>query len=165
MASAAEKIDTTTLTEGQPAPDFTLPTDTGSVCLSDYQGKKNVLVYFYPKDDTPGCTCQAKAARDLKTEFDAADTVVIGISKDDAKSHAKFRTKYELTHELGVDADASVCAAYGAWGEKNMYGKKYMGIMRNCYLIDKKGTLVKQWRNVKANGSLEAALKEAQNLA
>lgn len=102
---------------------------------------------------------------DLKVEFDAADTVVIGISKDDAKSHGKFRAKYELTHELGVDADGETCAAYGAWGEKNMYGKKYMGIMRNCYLIDKQGKLVRQWRNVKANGSLETALKAAQELA
>jgi peroxiredoxin Q/BCP len=164
MSSAAEKIETTSLREGAAAPDFTLPTDDGSITLSSLRGK-NVVVYFYPKDDTPGCTKQACAARDLKAEFDKANTVVIGISKDDAKSHGKFRSKFGLLHIMASDADTAVCQAFGAWGEKSMYGKKYMGIMRNAYLIDKAGVLVKQWRNVKPEGSLEAALEAAQKLA
>lgn len=163
MPSTAEKMEAR-LREGNAVPDFTLPTDQGSVSLSDFRGKQNVVVYFYPKDDTPGCTCQAKAARDLKSDFEAANTAVIGISKDDAKSHAKFRDKYALTHIMACDEDGSVCQDYGAWGEKNMYGKKYMGIERNCYLIDRDGTLVKQWRNVKADGSMEAVLEEAKKL-
>jgi peroxiredoxin Q/BCP len=165
MTAAAKKLDTNTLAEGQQAPDFTLPTDEGSVTLSSFKGKSNVVVYFYPKDDTPGCTKQACAARDLAADFKKANTVVIGISKDSETSHGKFRTKYQLSHILGSDADGKVCEAFGAWGEKSMYGKKYMGIMRNCYLIDKKGTLVKQWKSVKPEGSLEAALAEAKKLA
>lgn len=155
----------TTLTEGKPAPDFTLPTDEGSVTLSDYKGKSNVVIYFYPKDDTPGCTKQACAVRDLAADFKKANTTVIGISKDNEKSHGKFRTKFQLNHILGSDTEGKVCEAYGAWGEKSMYGKKYMGIMRNCYLVGKDGTLVKQWKSVKPEGSLEAALEEAKKLA
>lgn len=153
-----------TLTEGQPAPDFTLPTDDGSVSLAQFRGKKNVLIYFYPKDDTPGCTKQACAARDLAAEFAAADTVVIGISKDSAASHAKFRSKYTLTHFMGSDEDGAVCTAYGAWGEKMNYGKTFMGLIRSVFLIDKQGTLVKQWRNVKSDGSIARALEAAQGL-
>lgn len=163
MDSTAEKMEAS-LREGDAAPDFTLPTDTGSISLSDFKGDKNVVVYFYPKDDTPGCTCQAKAARDEHEHFRTANTVVVGISKDDAKSHAKFRQKYGLQHILACDTEGEICQAYGAWGEKNMYGKKYMGIQRNVYLIDKAGKLVKQWRNVKADGSIEAALDEARKL-
>lgn len=163
--TAAKKMEPSTVREGAPAPDFTLPTDEGSMTLSDYRGKSNVVIYFYPKDDTPGCTKQACAARDLAADFKKANTVVIGISKDSAASHGKFRTKFQLSHILGSDADGTVCAAYGAWGEKSMYGKKYMGIMRNCYLIDKKGNLVKQWKSVKPEGSLEAALEEAKKLS
>lgn len=165
MTAAATKTETTVLREGHLAPNFTLPTDEGSVTLADYKGKSNVVIYFYPKDDTPGCTKQACAARDLAADFKKANTVVIGISKDSAASHGKFRNKFQLSHILGSDADGAVCAAYGAWGEKSMYGKKYMGIMRNCYLIDKQGTLVKQWSSVKPEGSLEAALEAAKKLA
>lgn len=165
MTAAIKKIETILLREGDTAPDFTLPTDEGSVTLSNFTGKSNVVIYFYPKDDTPGCTKQACAARDLAADFKKANTVVIGISKDSAASHGKFRNKFQLSHILGSDADGSVCAAYGAWGEKSMYGKKYMGIMRNCYLIGKNGKLVKQWSSVKPEGSLEAALEEAKKLA
>ena len=164
-SAAAKKSTAPMLTEGKVAPDFTLPTDDGSVTLSAFAGKNNVVIYFYPKDDTPGCTKQACAVRDLSSEFKKANTVVIGISKDSAASHGKFRSKFQLSHILGSDADGAVCEAYGAWGEKSMYGKKYMGIMRNCYLIDKHGVLVKQWHNVKPEGSLEAALDEAKKLA
>lgn len=165
MATAAKKQEPAVLTEGEYAPDFTLPTDEGSVRLSDFKGKQNVVIYFYPKDDTPGCTKQACAVRDLAADFKKANTAVIGISKDSEASHSKFRNKFQLSHILGSDVEGEVCAAYGAWGEKNMYGKKYMGIMRNCYLIDKQGKLVKQWKNVKPEGSLEAALEEAKTLA
>lgn len=164
-AAAKKQASPAALTEGDAAPDFTLPTDEGSVSLSEFKGKKNVVIYFYPKDDTPGCTKQACAARDLAADFKKADTVVVGISKDSEASHGKFRNKFQLSHILGSDAEGEVCAAYGAWGEKSMYGKKYMGIMRNCYLIDKKGMLVKQWKSVKPEGSLEAALAEAKKLA
>lgn len=165
MTATAKKLDTNVLKEGDSAPAFTLPTDDGNVSLSQFKGKKNVLVYFYPKDDTPGCTKQACAARDLKTDFDKADTVVIGISKDSAASHGKFRSKYSLTHVLGSDEDGSVCEAYGAWGEKMNYGKKYMGLIRSAFLVDKQGKLVKQWLNVKAEGSIERALEEAKKLS
>lgn len=163
MAQAAQKIENG-LTEGELAPDFTLPTDKGDVCLSDYRGKKNVLVYFYPKDDTPGCTKQACAARDNAKDFEAADTVVVGISKDSAESHEKFRSKYTLSHILASDAEGEVCETYGAWGEKSNYGKKYMGLIRSAFLIDKQGKLVKSWRNVKAEGSIERALEIAKTL-
>lgn len=164
MPATATKHHTSALTEGMPAPDFTLPTDNGDVSLASFKGKSNVVIYFYPKDDTPGCTKQACAVRDLAADFKKANTVVIGISKDSAASHGKFRNKFQLSHILGSDVDGAVCEAYGAWGEKSMYGKKYMGIMRNCYLIGKDGTLVKQWKNVKPEGSLEAALEEAKKL-
>lgn len=165
MANAAQAITPQNVAEGDSAPDFTLPTDNGSLCLSDYRGKKNVLVFFYPKDDTPGCTKQACAVRDLQAEFDAADTVVIGISKDSEASHGKFRSKYSLTHFIATDADNEVAAAYGAWGEKMNYGKKYMGLIRSMFLVDKNGTLVRCWRNVKADGSIERALEAAKKLA
>lgn len=165
MATAAKKIQPTGLSDGDAAPDFTLPTDEGKVSLSDYRGKKNVLVYFYPKDDTPGCTKQACAARDNAKEFAAANTVVIGISKDSAASHAKFRTKYQLSHILGADESGDVCVAYGAWGEKMNYGKTYLGMIRSAFLIDKQGKLVKAWRNVKSEGSIERALELAKTLA
>lgn len=164
MTASAEKTSTTALHEGDTAPSFTLPTSDGSVSLEQFEGKQNVLLYFYPKDDTPGCTIQAKAARDLKPEFTKADTVVIGISKDDVASHAKFCSKYELTHILASDAGSDVCERYGMWGEKNMYGKKYMGILRGMVLIDKHSTIAKYWAKVSPEGSLETALKAAQGL-
>lgn len=164
MATAAKKTSTHRIHEGDKAPDFTLPIAGGEVGLAQFKGKKNVLVYFYPKDDTPGCTIQAKDARDLKPEFDKANTVVIGISKDDVKSHEKFCNKFSLTHILASDEDTAVAQAYGAWGEKNMYGKKYMGIVRSSFLIDTQGMIVKAWAKVSPEGSMEAALKAAQAL-
>lgn len=163
MATAAKK-ETASLHEGDVAPDFKLPTDEGTFCLSDFKGKKNVLVYFYPKDDTPGCTTQACDIRDLKKEFDKVNAVVIGISKDDVTSHGKFRVKHKLVHTLGADEDGSVCEAYGAWGEKNNYGKKYMGIIRSSFLVDKNGKIAKAWPNVKAEGSMDKALEAAKAL-
>ncbi|OYW14340.1 MAG: thioredoxin-dependent thiol peroxidase [Rhodospirillales bacterium 12-54-5] len=164
MPSTAKKSAPALVNEGDVAPDFTLPTPEGSVTLSQFKGKKNVLVYFYPKDDTPGCTVQAKDARDLKPEFDKANTVIIGISKDDVKSHEKFCSKFSLNHIMASDEDTAVCQAYGAWGEKNMYGKKYMGIVRSSFLVDKKGIVAKAWHKVSPDGSMETALKAAQAL-
>ena len=131
--------------------------------LSAYKGKKIVL-YFYPKDDTPGCTTEAKDFRDLSKEFAKAGTVVIGVSKDDLKSHEKFCQKFDLDFALATDADGSVCEAYGVWGEKNMYGKKYMGIERATFLIDRDGKLAQIWRKVSVTGHVKEVLEAAKTL-
>lgn len=149
---------------GAQAPDFTLTDDTGGTLrLADLKGRKIVL-YFYPKDDTPGCTKEAIGFSCLKDQFEAANTVVIGVSKDTTASHAKFRTKHDLTIALGSDPDGTVIQAYGAWVEKSMYGKKYMGIDRATFLIDGHGTIAQAWRSVKVPGHAEAVLKAAQAL-
>src|SRR6201996_2278984 len=125
--SAAAKTSVSPLNVGEHAPEFTLPTDNGgSVSLKALQGK-NVVLYFYPKDDTPGCTVEAKDFRDLKADFDKNATEIIGMSRDDVKSHDKFKEKFCLPFTLASDEDGSTCMAYGVWVEKSMYGKKYMG--------------------------------------
>ncbi len=127
----------TRLSVGDMAPDFTLPSDSGgSIRLSALKGKK-VVVYFYPKDDTPGCTVEAKDFRDAIDAFRKADTEVIGMSKDSVKSHDKFKEKYALPFGLASDEGGSTCEDYGVWVEKSMFGKKYMGIERTTFLIDK----------------------------
>lgn len=149
---------------GDTAPPFDLPTDTGAnVSLVGLAGKK-VVLYFYPRDDTPGCTTEAIAFTASKADFAAADTVVIGVSKDTVAAHAKFRKKHDLDVELGADPDGSVIEAYGAWVEKSMYGKKYMGIDRATFLIDRDGKLAAAWRKVKVPGHAAAVLKAAQEL-
>lgn len=161
----SEIPSTTALKEGDMAPDFKLPCDTGeTACLSDLRGKKNVLVYFYPKDDTPGCTCQAKGFTEDKDLFAKVDTVVVGVSKDDLKSHGKFRQKFDLTHLLASDKESDMCERYGVWKEKSMYGKTYMGIERTSFLIDKQGRIAKIWPKVKAQGHARDALEAAQEL-
>lgn len=141
-------LKTSPLTEGNAAPSFTLPTDEGnSLSLQDLQGKK-VVLYFYPKDDTPGCTKEAKDFAEHQEEFTAHNTIILGISKDDSKSHQKFKTKYCLPFTLLSDTEGSACLAYGVWVEKSMYGKKYMGIERSTFLIDETGILQKIWRKV-----------------
>ena len=151
-------------TLGKPAPNFTLPTDgDGEVTLSKLKGKK-VIVYFYPKDDTPGCTKEACGFRDNLPDFSAVDAEIIGISKDSVKKHDKFKAKYELPFTLAADEDGAVCEAYGSWVEKSMYGKKYMGIDRSTFLIDEKGVLRAEWRKVKVPGHVEEVLKAAQDL-
>jgi len=148
---------------GDTAPAFDLPTDTGAnVSLAGLAGKK-VVLYFYPKDDTPGCTTEAIAFTGLKADFAAADTVVIGVSKDSVAAHAEFRKKHDLGVELAADADGSVVEAYGAWVEKSMYGKKYMGIDRATFLIGRDGKLAAVWRKVKVPGHAAAVLKAAQD--
>jgi peroxiredoxin Q/BCP len=136
--------------KGSKAPDFTLPADDGSqVKLSDLRGKK-VLIYFYPKDDTPGCTTQACDLRDRMRQLQAEDTVVLGISPDSVKSHQKFKKKYELNFPLLADEDHKVAEKYGAWGERNLYGIKTTGMIRSSFLIDEEGRIVEAWRKVKA---------------
>ncbi|HCR85543.1 MAG TPA: thioredoxin-dependent thiol peroxidase [Alphaproteobacteria bacterium] len=153
------------LTEGKFAPDFVLDTDgSGTFTLSSFRGNKNVVLYFYPKDDTPGCTIEAKDFADNQKNFDKAGTVIIGVSKDDIKSHNKFKEKYCLPFTLGSDANSTVCEAYGVWVEKNMYGKKYMGVQRDTFLIDKTGKIRKIWRKVKVEGHVNEVLSAAKNL-
>ena len=149
---------------GAPAPAFSLPTDTSeTVSLSDLAGKA-VVLFFYPKDDTSGCTKEAVAFSRLKPAFDAANCVVIGISRDSVKSHAKFRAKHDLTVLLAADEDTAVTAAYGAWVEKSMYGRKYMGTERSTFLIGSDGIIKQVWRKVKVPGHAEAVLAAAQAL-
>ena len=136
--------------KGSKAPDFTLPADDGSqVTLSDLRGKK-VLIYFYPKDDTPGCTTQARDLRDRMPDLEAEGAVVLGISPDSVKSHQKFKKKYGLNFPLLADEDHKVAEEYGAWGERNLYGIKTTGIIRSSFLIDEQGRITEEWRRVKA---------------
>ncbi|MDO8608746.1 MAG: peroxiredoxin [Phaeospirillum sp.] len=148
---------------GQPAPDFTMDCDDGKVCLADYRGKALVL-YFYPKDDTSGCTSEAKAFRDAIDAYRAAGVEILGVSKDSAASHAKFRAKHELPFRLGSDPDGAVCEAYGVWKKKSMYGREYMGIERSTFLIDRDGVLRTEWRKVKVTGHADAVLAAAKAL-
>lgn len=143
---------------GQPAPDFTLPRDGGgTVTLSDFYPKK-VVLYFYPRDDTSGCTLEAIDFTHLAKEFDAAGAVVIGVSKDTVAKHDKFIAKHELGVMLVSDADSDLCERYGTWVEKNMYGKKHMGIERATFLIGGDGTVLQEWRKVKVKDHAQAVL-------
>ena len=149
---------------GDKAPSFTLPTDGGGkVSLKDFKGKP-VVLYFYPKDDTSGCTAEACAFRDQLPDFSKLKTAVIGISRDSTVSHDKFKTKYRLPFPLASDEDGKVCEAYGVWAEKSMYGRKYMGIERSTFLIDGNGILCAVWRKVKVPGHVEAVLETAKAL-
>ena len=144
---------------GKAAPDFELPSDSGSkVKLSDFRGKR-VILYFYPKDDTPGCTTQACGFRDAYPQIEEKNAVVIGISPDGAKSHQKFKTKHNLPFILLSDEDHRVAEAYGAWGEKSMYGRKYMGILRSHFVVDEKGKLVDVQVKVSPADSVERAIQ------
>jgi len=140
---------------GSSAPDFTLASDQGGdVTLSELRGRK-VVLYFYPKDDTPGCTIQACDFRDAAPSFEGVDAVVLGVSGDSVESHGKFREKYGLNFPLLADEEHAVSEAYGVWKEKSMYGKKFMGIERSTFLIDEKGTVAGVWRKVKPKGHAE----------
>ncbi len=153
------------LAAGSAAPDFELPTDSnGTLTLAGAKGRKLVL-YFYPKDDTSGCTTEAKAFTALAADFAAADTDIIGVSKDSIAAHAKFRAKHALGVALGSDPDAKVIEAYGVWVEKSLYGRKYMGIERATFLIDRAGKIAQAWHKVKVPGHAEAVLKASQALA
>ncbi|MDX1965053.1 MAG: thioredoxin-dependent thiol peroxidase [Pirellulales bacterium] len=153
------------LEPGVKAPDFTLAADDGSkVKLSSFKGQP-VVLYFYPKDDTPGCTVEACAFRDRKKELAKAGAVVLGVSPDDTASHGKFRDKYQLNFPLLADPDHKVAEKYGAWREKNMYGKKSMGIARSTYLIGPDGKIAKVWKAVKVDGHDQQVLTALAELA
>ncbi len=152
------------LTIGDEAPDFRLPRNGGGdISLSDLKGKA-VVLYFYPKDDTSGCTAEAIDFSALGAQFEAAKTVVIGISPDSVKSHDKFAAKHSLTVMLAADEDKSALEAYGVWKEKSMYGKKYMGVERTTFLISPDGKVAKIWSKVKVPGHAQAVLDEAKAL-
>ena len=149
---------------GEQAPDFTAKTDGGGeITLSKLRGK-TVVLYFYPKDDTPGCTKEACGFRDALPDFSKVDAEIIGVSRDSVAKHDKFKAKFELPFALASDEDGSVCEAYGTWVEKSMYGRKYMGIDRATFLIDEKGVIRGAWRKVKVPGHVEAVLAAAQGL-
>ena len=165
MPSTAKKTAVEAISEGASAPVCSLAlTGAKNHDLASYKGKKNVVLYFYPKDDTPGCTTEAKDFAELHDQFEKADTVIIGISKDDMKSHDKFRVKYDLPFALASDA-SGVAEAFGVYGEKSMYGKTYMGIIRSTFLIDKKGDIAKAWPKVSVTGHAKEVLAEAKKLA
>ena len=150
--------------EGDRAPAVRLATDDGkTVTLADLAGHP-VVVYFYPRDDTPGCTTEAKDFSCLAGDFRKAGAEVIGISPDDAKSHKKFRDKHALEIKLASDADTSVAQAFGSWVEKSMYGKKYMGVDRSTFLIDRSGKVARAWRKVKVAGHAEEVLAAVKAL-
>ena len=137
------------VSEGEPAPDFTLTSDAGeNVSLSDFRGKP-VVLYFYPKDDTPGCTAQACGIRDAYAEFDRAGAVVLGVSPDAAAKHVKFREKYGLPFTLLADPEHEVAERYGVWGEKRYRGRTYLGVTRTTFLVSPDGTVARVMRNVK----------------
>jgi peroxiredoxin Q/BCP len=150
------------VTEGAKAPDFELETPQGPVKLADFAGRTLVL-YFYPKDDTTGCTNEAKAFSELSAPFAEAGATVLGVSKDGLASHRKFIDKYGLTLKLGSDPTGATVERYGSWVEKSLYGRRYMGIDRSTFLI-KDGVIRRIWRKVKVAGHAEAVLAAAQGL-
>jgi peroxiredoxin Q/BCP len=153
------------LAAGQAAPEFDLPADGGGrVRLADFKGRP-LVVYFYPKDDTPGCTKEAQDFTAAAPEFAAAGVAVVGVSKDGVASHDSFKAKYGLPFALASDESGSTVEAYGSWVEKSMYGRSYMGIDRSTFLIDGTGTVRRVWRTVKVPGHVEEVLAAAKGLA
>jgi peroxiredoxin Q/BCP len=150
--------------QGQKAPDFTLPRDGGgTVSLADHKGRKLVL-YFYPKADTPGCTTEAVDFTRLKRAFARADTDIVGVSADPVKAQDKFRDKHDLKVALASDESLKMLTAYGVWGEKSMYGRKFMGVRRTTLLIGRDGRVARVWENVKVAGHAEEVLEAAKAL-
>jgi peroxiredoxin Q/BCP len=150
--------------EGRKAPEFKLESDDGAtLALGKLKGAP-VVLYFYPKDDTSGCTTEAKAFTALADEFAKVGAVVVGISPDSVESHKKFKKKHELGVVLAADTDKAVAEAYGVWVEKSMYGKKYMGVERSTFLVDKSGKVAKVWRKVKVPGHAEDVLAAVKAL-
>ncbi len=158
-------MEKTMLENNQPAPDFTsVNQDDESVTLSQFSGRQNVVLYFYPKDDTPGCTIEANEFTALAQEFNKADTVVLGVSKDNCEKHRKFIGKYDLKIDLLSDHSGELCEKYDTWGEQAFMGKKYMGITRTTFVIDKFGQLVYVNYKVKAKGHAEQVLEVVRGL-
>jgi peroxiredoxin Q/BCP len=152
------------LSVGDPAPDFDLAADGGArVRLADFEGQALVL-YFYPKDDTSGCTTEAKAFAAASSDFKRAGASIVGVSKDSVKSHDKFKAKYDLNFALGSDADGQVMERYGVWVEKSMYGRKYMGTERTTLLIDGQGRIARIWRKVKVPGHAKEVLEAVRSV-
>ncbi len=144
---------------GKMAPDFSLPASTGeTITLKQFKGKKTVVLYFYPKDDTPGCTKEACDFRDHSAEFDQNNVVVLGISTDPMESHHKFRDKFHLPFPLLADEDTAVSKLYGVYKQKNLYGKKHMGIERTTFVIDRTGRVAQIWPRVKVEGHIADVL-------
>jgi len=149
---------------GSKAPDFTLPRDGGgTLSLSDFKGR-NLVLYFYPKADTPGCTTESIAFSGLKRAFAKANSEIVGVSADPVKAQDKFRDKHGLTIPLASDEEKKMLAAYGVWGEKSMYGRKFMGVRRTTFLIGRDGRIAQVWENVKVPGHAEAVLEAVQAL-
>ena len=149
---------------GAKAPAFSLPSDGGgTVSLKEFKGR-NLVLYFYPKADTPGCTKEAIAFSRLRAEFAKADTAILGVSADPVPSQDKFKSKHKLTIALGSDETKKTLAAYGAWGEKSMYGRKFMGVIRKTFLIDASGRIVRIWPKVRVRGHAEEVLAAAREL-
>ena len=150
---------------GQPIPDCTLPaTGDQDISLSDFKGNKNIVLYFYPKDSTPGCTTEGQNFRDAIDEFNAADTVILGVSRDGIKAHENFKVKQSFPFELLSDKEEVLCGLFDVIKEKNMYGRKVMGIERSTFLIDDKGVLRREWRKVKVAGHVEEVLEAIREL-
>lgn len=148
---------------GKKVPDWTAESNNGTISLHDFAGKRLVL-YFYPKDSTPGCTTQAQNFRDLVTEFTTENTVIIGVSRDSLKSHQNFITKQELPFTLISDPDEKLCEMFGVMKMKNMYGKQVRGIERSTFLINEEGVLVQEWRGLKVPGHVEKVLETVKTL-
>ena len=153
-----------TLKEGDAAPNIDLPTDGGGRFQLGATRGKAVVVYFYPKDDTSGCTLEAIDFSARKKEFETAGATIIGISPDSVKDHDKFKAKHDLTISLAADQEKEVAEAYGVWVEKSMYGRKYMGVDRSTFLVDPKGKLARIWRQVKVEGHVQEVLDAAKAL-
>ena len=152
------------LTEGSKVPDFNLIDQNNKTISLDTLSGKPAVLYFYPKDETPGCTVEACEFRDIYAEFNQMDCEIYGISPDDEASHKKFIGNHSLPFTLLCDTDKKMINDYGVWGEKNMYGKESMGIIRSTFLIDKEGVLIKKWTNVKAKGHAEKVKAELQKI-
>lgn len=150
---------------GGAAPDFSLPATGGqTLSLADFRGR-NVVLYFYPKDSTPGCTTEGQGFRDRIADFEAANTIVLGVSRDSVRSHENFRSKHDLGFHLVSDPDEVACDAFDVLREKNLYGRKVRGIERSTFLIDADGVLQREWRGVKAPGHVHEVLAAARSLA
>ena len=153
-----------TVTTGDQAPDIVLPTDGGGeMKLSDLKGRR-VVVFFYPKDNTPGCTTEAQAFRDRYGEITALNAEVVGVSKDGVKSHDNFKAKHDLPYPLISDKDIQLIEAFGAWKEKKNYGRTYMGVERSTFLLDENGVIRREWRGVKVKGHAEEVLDALKGL-
>lgn len=151
-------------TVGHPAPDFEAPATGGqTLSLRDLRGR-NVVLYFYPRDNTPGCTTEGQDFRDHHAEFEALDTVVLGVSRDSLKSHENFRTKHDFPFALIADPDETLCRAYDVIRTKNMYGRQVQGIERSTFLIDKQGTLCREWRKVRVKDHVAEVLAAVREL-